>query len=255
MRARERHKQIMDLLVERGDMAVLELVRALNASEATIRRDLTRLQSAGKLIRTPGGARPLAEASLVIRTFQEKAERMRGAKEQIARRAVELVKPGMVLALDSGTTVWRMAALLKNKAPLTVLTNGLAVIEELGAVPGITIYCAGGRLNAQNLDFVGNWSIWGALALRADLAFLGADSLIPGQGLFSADEASAQSSAALAACAVRRIVLADSTKINARGCYRVLAAHEIHTVVLDAGVTKALVRQLRHDACQLLIAP
>ena len=255
MRTKARRERLLAILTESGETGVRELVRLLEASEATVRRDLTALQAGGRVIRTPGGARLQAEKSLVIRTFQEKQVAMRAAKEQIARRAAEQVSPGMVVALDSGTTVWRLAAALIPKSPLTVLTNALAVIEALGAVPGIEIYCGGGKLNPRNLDFVGPGSLLAGAGLRADVAFLGADSVIPSRGIYTMDEASAQSSAALARCAARRVVLADHTKFHARGCHRILEASEIQGIVTDAALPRDVLDELKAAPFDLVLAP
>lgn len=254
MRRSERCQQLIDLLTERGEIDVLDLVKVLDVSEATIRRDLTLLQNKGELIRTPGGARLQTERSLVIRTFQEKWKQMRAVKEHIGRKAAQLVAPGMVVALDSGTTIWRIAAALKAKAPLTILTNALAVIEELGAIPGIQLYCSGGKLNPRNLDFVGPGSMLTASGLRADVAFLGADSLVPGKGIYTMDEASALSSAALAQCADRRLVVVDHTKIHARGCYRVISTKDINGVVTDSDLPENVLRELKAEPYELILA-
>ena len=72
------------------------------------------LESAGQVVRTFGGARLAAESSLLERTFGQKRELLRREKETIAREAARLVSPGMTVALDSGTTVWRVAAALND---------------------------------------------------------------------------------------------------------------------------------------------
>ena len=56
MLAEERFAKILDLLAEKRSATVLELCEALNASESTIRRDLTELDRLGKLNKVHGGA-------------------------------------------------------------------------------------------------------------------------------------------------------------------------------------------------------
>lgn len=254
MRRNERLQRLIAILTECGEIDVLKLVKELNASEATIRRDLTTLQNQGALIRTPGGARLQARRSLVNRTFQEKWTQMRAVKEHLGQKAAELVQPGMVVALDSGTTIWRLAAALKAKSPLTILTNALAVIEELGDIPGIQVYCSGGKLNPHNLDFVGPGSMMTVCGLRADISFLGADSLVPGKGIYSIDEGSALSSAALAHCADRRLAVLDHSKINARGFYRIVPTQDLHGVITDGPLAKPLLTELEAEPYDLILA-
>jgi DeoR/GlpR family transcriptional regulator of sugar metabolism len=242
------------MLHERGELAVADLCAGLGVSEATVRRDLATLESAGVLARTFGGARLLAESSLVERTFGRKRQQMRREKERIALAAAEIVQPGQTVALDSGTTVWRVAAALKGKAPLTVLTTALAAVEELGPVPGMRVFCTGGRFRPENLDFVGPSAVAAFAGLRADVAFVGADSLLPGKGLYSADQESAALLAAIGACAARVVAVVDHTKIGAAGMFLGLPQERIDCVVTDAGLSEETRAALQDQPFRLVVA-
>ena len=56
MLAEERFAMILDLLAQKRSATVLELCDALDASESTIRRDLTQLDRQGLLKKVHGGA-------------------------------------------------------------------------------------------------------------------------------------------------------------------------------------------------------
>ena len=179
---------------------------------------------------------------------------MRKEKEQIARKAANLIKPGMVVAIDSGTTAWRLAAALKDKAPLKIITSALAVFEELGAVEGISIFCTGGKFRAQNLDFVGASTIESFKKLHADIAFFGADSMIPGRGAYSLDEQSADVASAIASVADVKVLLADHSKINSHGCFQMLSADEIDHFITDNVIDAGIKEELEQSHCGLIIA-
>ena len=231
-----RQGRLLAMLRERGEAGVAALCATLAVSEATVRRDLAALESAGRVVRTFGGARLAAEGSLLERTFGRKRQQMRREKEAIAREAARLVSPGMTLALDSGTTVWRVAAALKDKAPLTILTTALAAVEELGAVAGMSIFCTGGRFRPDNLDFVGPAAVAAFARLRADIAFVGGDGLRVGKGLYSADQESAAVLSAIGDCAARRVAVLDNTKIGAHGMFLGLPQDRIDYLVTDSGL-------------------
>lgn len=250
----DRQKQLMDLLQEQGEVEVAYLVRRLGASEATIRRDLTGLEQLGQLTRTFGGARLREGSSLVVKTFAQKMDDMRGEKERIARCAAALVQPGMTVALDSGTTVWRVAGALKDKAPLTVVTSALAVIEELGAVDGVRINCAGGQFRRSNLDFVGSSTVSAFAGFHADLAFLGVDTLIPSRGVFADTHESAAITSAIADCSDCRVVVMEHTKIKSEGCFLGLTCERIDRVITDAGLDEATRELLESESFRLTIA-
>ena len=248
-----RQKYLVKLLEEQGDMELGKMVEELGVSEATVRRDLHVLEEAGQLLRTLGGAKLLEPPSLVVRTFEEKWAYMRLEKERIARAAAEFVQPGMIVALDSGTTAWRVAAALKEKSPLTIVTAALAPIEELGSVEGITVHCVGGRFRLDNLDFVGYGAVAAVEELRADIAFLGADGFVAGKGAYSTDEASAALAGALARCADGRIVVTDHTKFAAKGHCLVVEATDLHCVITDAGLDKTTREALEADPYEVVV--
>ena len=52
----QRQKEILNLLLKNNQLQVAELASQLSVTQATIRRDLTSLESLGKLYRTHGGA-------------------------------------------------------------------------------------------------------------------------------------------------------------------------------------------------------
>ena len=246
----DRQHRLLALLREQGEVDVASLAGALQASEATIRRDFAALESAGLLTRTFGGARIREVSSLVEKTFDEKMGEMRKEKERIARCAAELVEPGMTVALDSGTTVWRVAAALEDKAPLSVVTSALAAIEELGGVDGVRITRAGGQFRLSNLDFVGNSAVSAFAGFHADIAFLGVDTLIPARGVFADTHESAAITAAIADCSDRRIVVMEHTKIKSEGCFLGLACDRIDRVITDAGLdgeTRALLESQPYE--------
>ena len=56
MLTNERHEMILNLLAEKQTVKIQEFLDSTNASESTIRRDLTELENLDKLERIHGGA-------------------------------------------------------------------------------------------------------------------------------------------------------------------------------------------------------
>jgi DeoR family transcriptional regulator of aga operon len=251
---RKRHEDLIRLLNEKGELDVDTLVKLLDASPATVRRDLTILQEKELITRTFGGARLNSSQSLVIQTFEEKRKSCREEKERIAARAAQFIKPGMTIAIDSGTTTWRLAALLKNKTPLTILTSALAVIEELGATQGISILCSGGNFRLKNLDFTGSCAVSVFNGLHADTAFIGVDCIIPGKGIYALEPESAYLVAAIVACADKTIVIADHTKFDSKGCYQIAGEDAIHSIITDSGISRDSIRKTASSPYKLILA-
>ena len=95
----ERRQAILDLVGQKGRVAVAALSRRFDVSKVTIRADLQALAARGLIVRTHGGAIPpghgMPELSLVRRR-QQRAE----AKRRIAGAAASYVANGEAIFLD-----------------------------------------------------------------------------------------------------------------------------------------------------------
>lgn len=230
-----RQTKILNYLQDVPEVNVPELVRLTGASEATVRRDLAEMEKSGLLVRTFGGARSAVQQSLVLRTFEQRSMLQHDRKLAIAAAAANLVRSGMTIVIDSGTTCWHFASQLKlrEKIRLRIITSALAVIETLGGIQDIEIYLVGGRFRIGNLDFCGPLSSAAFANFHVDAAFLGCDGLLPGTGAFSQDADSAAISHAMVDCADQRILLCDHTKVGKSCCHRILSPGEIDCVITD----------------------
>ena len=248
-----RQETIVRLLQEKDEIDVGRFVKELAVSEATIRRDLSILEEIGVLTRTFGGARLQPSGSLITRIFDKRLQEMKNEKERIALEAVKFAEPDMVVALDSGTTVWRVAVHLEEKAPLTVLTNSLTVVEELGETEGITIHCAGGTFRREQLEFVGPSVAPLIRGFHADIAFLSVDSFIPGRGGFARDEQSAEAVKALVSCADKSILVMDNSKFCTDGHFKAFECGDIDTLVTDNGIEARTGKELSKEPFDLRV--
>ena len=117
---------ILDHLRSARAASVAELADAAKTSIATMRRDLQRLDEAGLLRRTHGGAVVLdADAP-----FADVEPVNRDAKERIAAHVTAGVEDGQSLILDIGTTTLQVARMLHHRR-VTIITPSLAVYEAL----------------------------------------------------------------------------------------------------------------------------
>ena len=105
----ERRREIIELLQNEGRVLVRDLSRRFHTSLITIRKDLEVLHQQGHLERTHGGALPLRTGALQDRTLEEKERLHRRDKLRIAAAAVQMIRDGQVIILDSGTTTTAIA--------------------------------------------------------------------------------------------------------------------------------------------------
>ena len=128
MFSEQRKTEILNLLNERGSVSVGELMETFSVSEATVRRDLTELESMGRLRRTHGGAVP-RNMSLYESSYAESKLVNVESKMSIARACERLVRDNHTVLLDSGTTTFEIAKQLRHKN-ITLVTNSVTVVRS-----------------------------------------------------------------------------------------------------------------------------
>nr|WP_307776623.1 DeoR family transcriptional regulator [uncultured Cetobacterium sp.] len=126
----ERENAILELLKQKETVKIKEIMKELNISEATARRDLSALEKRELVKRVHGGAILIEKNSfLKDLNVQYRKDICRDEKEKIAKFAASLVKDGSCIYLDAGTTSEKMIKYLKGKN-IKIVTNGLSFIDE-----------------------------------------------------------------------------------------------------------------------------
>ena len=249
MHAAEREQAILDLLRDRDFISVSELGRRIDASLATLRRDLDRLESEGKIVRVRGGARLVQTDSrddgpghLRGVPFHENIALHHAEKEAIGRAAAALCMPGESVIIDGGSTTLQMCPHL---APLglQVLTNSLHIVSALLPQQNTRISLPAGSVFREQNIVLSPFEDDGASRYRASKMFLGAAS-IGRHGLMQTDVILVQAERRLLARADKTIVLVDSSKFDAPAGHAVCDLDEVDVVVTDRALK-------RHDAAML----
>ena len=106
MLAEQRQAHIMELVDRDGAVRVSELVRDLEVSDMTIRRDLGVLEDAGLVQKVHGGATRVADSPSYEPRFTAKAVLQQAEKRAIAAAAARLVEPGSAIAIPGGNRVF-----------------------------------------------------------------------------------------------------------------------------------------------------
>ena len=125
MLTEQRYDIILKLLQEKGTVTIGEILEILDASESTVRRDITALHKAGKLVKVFGGA--VAVNHNVVSnepTVAQKVEMNMSEKKKIAAYAVSLIQENEFIFMDAGTTTECMIDVLPTKN-MTIVTNGV----------------------------------------------------------------------------------------------------------------------------------
>lgn len=147
MFAAERLAKVREVLLEYKHVDISTLSSILSVSEATIRRDLEKLEDEGFLTKTHGGAVINEEVDQeVVLSFID--DPYVEEKKQIAVIASQMVINGDVIFLGAGTTCQLIAKHIKDRKQLTVVTNNINIILELYACTNINLLVLGGNVQA-----------------------------------------------------------------------------------------------------------
>jgi DeoR/GlpR family transcriptional regulator of sugar metabolism len=234
----DRLKTIQHYLYAHGTSSIETLVDHLGASPATVRRDLARLEADGVIERTHGGAR-LAESSGLEIAFNLRERENLEVKRAIGRAAYRHLRPNSTVLMDAGTTVLQLARAIRlNPMPLTVITNGLALAQELVGLEGVEVILLGGQLRADNLSSVGPYAEKMLEEFWCDQLFLGTTAVNGEHDLMTLDADEASINRKMLARASERVLLADSSKFGHRGPYRVANLETISSVISDDGLSE-----------------
>ncbi|WP_134682882.1 DeoR/GlpR family DNA-binding transcription regulator [Brevibacillus migulae] len=248
----ERHEMIVRLVNEKGSMRVSELSEICNVTEETIRRDLDRLEQAGRLLRSHGGAVSVAEQQPEDPYMEREITRME-EKKRIAQEAIKYIEPRDRIILDASTTAWYMASILPD-IPLTVLTNSLKVAMELSTKEKIEVISTGGIMSARSLSFVGPSAERSLDAYHVNKAFLSCKGVHLGRGISESNEMQALVKRKMISIADRVLLLADHSKFGVQAFTYFAELSQIDEIITDDKIDPQYVQQLEEMAVKLTVA-
>jgi DeoR family transcriptional regulator, aga operon transcriptional repressor len=229
-----RQASILEILARDGFADVGNLTRLLGCSEATVRRDLVRLQRAGYLRQTHGGAISNNVREL---PFRAKLGTMAEAKQRIAQAAAGSVGEGQAIGFTGGTTMQQVARKLASRTDLTVVTNALTVAMELAA-SDTRVIIIGGELRRQTYELVGPFSEPVAAQIHLDLMFVGVDGLSLDGGLTTRNPMEAGINRMLIDCSSEVTVVTDHTKLGRDAFAQIAPFGVVSTLITDMGAAE-----------------
>ena len=256
MNSFERRNKIVDMVNTQGSVLVLDLSNLFGISEVTIRADLRLLEEKGLLTRFHGGAaRPgsnLAETENQEVMLEDRYQLASDPKKRIAKAAAALIKEGMTVILDSGSTTLLIAEELVNMNNITVITNSLPAAFALSDNKDITLVVCGGTVRHKTHSMHGTIAERSLQGICADLMFVGADGIDATHGITTFNEGYSISSV-MAAAAHKVIAVLDATKFNRRGFNQVLPMEKIHCVMTDSEIAESDITALAETGVELEI--
>jgi DeoR family transcriptional regulator, L-fucose operon activator len=254
MLSAERYEKIVQLVNDRGSIRVTELSELCQVTEETIRRDLDRLESAGRLRRSHGGAvsvKDLPQLQTEI-PYAEREIQFAEEKRRIAEEAVSRIEPKERILLDASTTAWYMARSLPD-IPLTVLTNSIKVATELASKERIEVISTGGLLAQRSLSFVGPLAERSLESYHVNKLFFSCKGVHMDRGISESNELQARVKQKMIEIADQVILLADSSKFGVQAFTHVTEWSGVDAIVTDRKLPKEMRQQIEERGLKLTV--
>lgn len=209
-----RRSQIADFINREGQTTFSRLKAVFpDCSDMTLRTDLKELDRERRIIRIHGGAKSIDTVVRLDDMYSKKVNRNVERKQQIAKKALQLIKPGMSIFIDCGSTLMQFAKSLPDES-FFIVTNNISCAYDIARLTKPEIYILGGRLARLNMSTASAANKELLDGYNFDVAFIAATAYSVAQGFTCQMGAMDESRAIVMRRSRKRVVLIDSSKIG-----------------------------------------
>jgi DeoR family fructose operon transcriptional repressor len=249
----QRRERIQEYLAAHRIARTADLCVLLDASEATIRRDLEWLEQEGILERTHGGA-ILNQRMPLEPGYQQRALTYPEEKRTIGMLAASLIDKNDVVFINSGTTTTQVIRHIRSDSSINIFTNNMSAAFEVGE-PGFQYFVVGGEFQPRSNSLAGRFGIENLGQVFANKAILGVDgiSLRHGCTVFSNAEAEIIRQM-IKQTRGEIIIVADHSKWGVVSNYQIASIEEVNKLITDPGLDPLAFESLAAPGVQILVA-
>jgi DeoR family fructose operon transcriptional repressor len=251
VKAAGRQLRIRELLEAHEFVDLETLCRELDASDSSVRRDLTELEEHGDLKRVHGGALAIKPRDHLL-DFAWQRARNAEEKRRIAELTASLVEDGQTVLLDGGTTTAAVASQLVSRN-LTIITNSLAIAEVFKDARQIELVLTGGYLYPRLEIMLGPVCEHALEGVAADVLIMGIGGVMEA-GLSNNNTLLVGSERKMIEVSRKVIIVADHTKFGRAAMVHLAPLEAADTVISDAGLTPYYQEMLRAKQIEVLLA-
>ena len=251
MQSEERQKRIEEYLLKAEFASLDELSEQVDASVSTVRRDLGALEEKGSVRRTHGGARVINPKSDEF-IFSTRETHQLAEKEAMGRACAALIQNNQTVILDAGTTVYHVAKHLEVKSP-QIITNSLPIANLFSGANKAEVVVTGGVIYPRLGVLVGPLAVEAFSKIRADVAVMSAGG-ISLDGVSNSHGLLIDIQKAMIHAARKVIFCLDHTKLGRQSISFLCTLDTIDTIVTDGAAPAELVKELRKQKIEVIVA-
>jgi DeoR family fructose operon transcriptional repressor len=247
----ERRQRVLDLVSERGFVALTDLAKAIDVSESTLRRDLDYWHKQGLLRRTHGGAMFVGDAA-TLPALEERSSSQLEEKKLVARAAASRIRDGETILLDGGTTTLEVARLLVGRS-LQIVTNSLPIASLFSSSRETDLVILGGYVYPKTGVALGPLTVRMMEDIHVHQLIMSCGG-ITSKGLFNSNLLLVETERQMMRCADEVVVVADHTKIGRQALAYLCNLTDIDTLIVDSQLSDEQRDLLRQNDVRLFVA-
>lgn len=251
MNEHQRHNGILSLLDEKHSISVNMIVETFQVSPATARRDLTKLDEQGKLIKVRNGAERLEkDRSPIWSPLNVDNTINYNEKARIAERAAALCNNGDSVVINCGSTAFMLGEQLCGQ-DVKIITNYFPLASYLIEQDHEGVIITGGQYNkSKNIFLNPTPELSGAYA--GQWMFTSGKGLTE-QGLYKTDMLTAVAEQTMLEQVSKLVVVVDSSKVGVRTGMLFSTPSQIDIVITGKNADKEVVTALREKGVEVLL--
>ncbi len=251
---------LMEIIKTKKYITVKELMNQVDCSHSTLQRDLGLLEERGKITRTYGGVSYIGSinSSVMKREYlMYNRRKLRCLEEKIAigKKAQSYIEDGDIIFLTHGTTTSQVALQLNDTKEITIVTDGVDIINACEKKPNVQVIATGGLINYKSMQIEHNPYITNTIKnINIKKLIMGVGGLSEKNGITFYDYASFSFLQEIVGEIEKIIVVADHTKFGKIALANFLSMDKVNVVITDGHISNTNQDFLEKDNVECVIA-
>ncbi|MGH4051545.1 MAG: DeoR/GlpR family DNA-binding transcription regulator [Clostridium sp.] len=248
----ERQKKYLALLSNKDVIAITTFMTEFDVSIETVRRDLSILEKQDKIEKVYGGAK-LKRSILSEPSIEERMVNNLKEKDWIGKKCSEFINDGDCIFIDSGSTTYHITKHIRNKKNLTIITNSIAVVNEL-INTNFEIIIIGGKIRHEERSIVTFDYIFNFSQLNIQKSFLCAGGITVENGISDFNMQEAVTRKKIIERSKEIYVAADSSKLGRDVIISIAPLNKINYIITDFLLDKSVAQIFKESKTTLILA-
>lgn len=249
--------QVESYILEHKSVSIDNLCEEFHISVNTIRRDLDILTKKGTVSKVYGGAIAIeltTSTSGALTSFNERNIKNSEAKNRIVKVAVQFIKDGDTIFIDTGTSTSNIIDYIGHLNKVTIITNNIEVLYKAQAYPNIKLIGLPGILKHDTSSLVGSDCSKYLKAYNIDKAFMGCTAISLENGISNGSFEEYEIKKIAIEKSHEHYLLVDNTKFDKTSLMTFCQIHQIDYIITDVRPNDMYMEYFKNNNIHLEIA-